>query len=191
MKISFHHIALFAALFTSSWLQAQKRFRSEIFPDIDSAVNITYGEATNLKGVREVLQLDVFTPKGPDTMKHRPLLIFIHGGGFQNGNRKITLGRRICTGFAQKGYVTASISYRLGIGEGKSPREYAEAMYRAQQDGRAAVRFFRKHAEEYGIDTAQIFISGTSAGAMTCLAMAYMDEDEVPPIILSGSIKFN
>ena len=183
MKISFHHIALFAALFTSSWLQAQKRFRSEIFPDIDSAVNITYGEATNLKGVREVLQLDVFTPKGPDTMKHRPLLIFIHGGGFQNGNRKITLGRRICTGFAQKGYVTASISYRLGIGEGKSPREYAEAMYRAQQDGRAAVRFFRKHAEEYGIDTAQIFISGTSAGSMTCLAMAYMDEHEAPAAI--------
>jgi acetyl esterase/lipase len=56
-------------------------------------------------------------------------------------------------------------------------------MYRAQQDGRAAVRFFRKHAEEYGIDTAQIFISGTSAGAMTCLAMAYMDEHEAPAAI--------
>jgi lysophospholipase L1-like esterase len=85
--------------------------------------------------------------------------------------------------FARQGYVTATIDYRLGVEKPKGLSQYEEAMYRAQQDGKAAVRFFRKYAEQYGVDTSQIFITGSSAGSMACLAMAYMDESEVPPAI--------
>lgn len=160
--------------------QDHQRFKHEVFSRIDSSVNLTYGRALNIKGETEELKLDIFTPPAGDTLKKRPLLIFIHGGGFANGNRKLALGRSICETFARKGFVTASISYRLGIADPKSNNDYFEALYRAQQDGRGAVRYLRSRASEFGIDTSQIFVTGTSAGSMTSLALAYMDEHEVP-----------
>ena len=98
-------------------------------------------------------------------MKHRPLMIFIHGGGFQNNNKVGGFGKRICNSLAKRGYVTSSIDYRLGIEKPKNDTMYYEAMYRAVQDAKAAVRFFRKNADKYGIDTAQIFVMGSSAGS--------------------------
>ena len=173
---------LWAALTISFSIHAQdqRRFRDEVFPRFDSVVNITYGRAVNLKGEMEELQLDMFSPPAGDTLKKRPVLVFIHGGGFVNGNRKITMGRKICETFARKGFVTVSISYRLGIGGNKTNNDYLDAMYRAQQDGRGAIRYLRSRAAEFGIDTTQVFVTGTSAGAMTSLGLAYMDEHEVP-----------
>lgn len=170
---------------------AQKRFKDEIFSSIDSSINIQYGEAINIKGDREKLRLDVFYPHEQDTLKHRPLLIFIHGGGFQSNSKNGSYNSKVCQAFAKRGYVTATIDYRLGVEktgfeDGKSiatNKDFAEALYRAQQDGRAAIRFFRKHAEEYGIDTSQIFITGSSAGSMTCMAIAYMNENEIPETV--------
>ena len=160
--------------------QDRQRFRDQIFPGIDSVVDLSYGRALNLKGEMEELKLDIFKPPADDTLKRRPVLLFIHGGGFVNGNRKLAMGRRICEIFAQKGFVTASISYRLGVADPKTDDHYLEAMYRAQQDGRGAIRYLRSRAAEFGIDTTQIFVTGTSAGAMTSLGLAYMDEYEVP-----------
>jgi lysophospholipase L1-like esterase len=62
----------------------------------------------------------------------------------------------------------------------KTNHDYNEALYRAQQDGKAAIRFFRRYADKYGIDTAQIFLAGSSAGSKTALAIAYMNENEIP-----------
>ena len=161
-------------------VEAQKRFKQPIFPVTDSIGNIQFGEAKNLKGEQEKLFLNLYAPPKSDTMKHRPLVIFIHGGGFLNNTRFGGFGARICQGFAKRGYVSATIDYRLGIADTRTNNDYLEALYRAQQDGKAAVRFFRKHAEEYGIDTSQIYIAGSSAGSMTCLAMAYMKPENVP-----------
>jgi acetyl esterase/lipase/lysophospholipase L1-like esterase len=172
---------LLAGLLIVDAAQAQ-RFKSEVFSDIDSVVNLEYGQALNIKDQMESLKLDLFMPAG-DTMRKRPVVVFVHGGGFQNGNRKLALAQRFCLGFAQKGYVAVSISYRLGIEDDKTDKAYAEAMYRAQQDARTAIRFLKHNASKWHLDTAQIFISGTSAGAMTSLAMAYMDAHEVPSMV--------
>ncbi len=158
---------------------AQKRFKQEVFSQIDSVKNIQYGQAVNLKGQKEDLLLDIISPQN-DTMKKRPLLIFIHGGGFKNNSKTGAYSAMICNSFAKRGYVAATIDYRLGVDKSNSNTDYAEALYRGQQDGKAAVRFFRKNADKYGIDTAQIFVTGTSAGSKICLAMAYMDEQEIP-----------
>lgn len=182
-------IAVLVFLLFSLNLAAQKRFKSEIFSSIDSFSNIKYGQAVNIKGDNEELLLDVFSPPKNDTLKYRPLLIFIHGGGFQNNSKNGSYSSMLCTKFAKRGYVTATIDYRLGVEKSgigldgkkeKTNKDYAEALYRAQQDGKAAIRFFRKNAERYGIDTSQIFITGSSAGSKTCLAIAYMNESEVP-----------
>lgn len=157
-----------------------KRFASEVFSSYDTLTNLVYGQAVNLKGQTEVLKLDVFLPSGPDTLQKRPLLIFIHGGGFQNNDKVGAFSTMVCGSMARSGYVASSINYRLGLAASKSDTAYFEAMYRAVQDAKAAVRFFRKNAVQYGIDPDQIFIMGSSAGSKTAMHLAYLDQNEVP-----------
>jgi lysophospholipase L1-like esterase/predicted esterase len=159
---------------------SQKRYKDYIFNNVDSITNIKYGSSINYKNEREDLYLDIVSPSNVDTIKKRPLLIFIHGGGFKNNSKTGSFSSLLCTSFAKRGYVTATIDYRLGIEKGGTVKDYHEALYRAQQDGKAAIRFFRRYAEKYGIDTAQIFITGSSAGSKTALAIAYMDKNEIP-----------
>lgn len=169
---------LFILLFLLNSATAQ-RYKEIVFDRLDSITGVEYGKALNIKGAMESLVMDIFLPQG-DTIKKRPLVIFIHGGGFQNNSRKGAYSGMVCQGFAQRGFVTATIDYRLGIEKQKSEADYANALYRAQQDGRAAVRFLKKHALEYGIDTSQVFLTGSSAGSKTAMAIAYMDASEVP-----------
>ena len=173
-------ILLLLMILSFNFLYAKKRFESAIFSNVDSLVNIPYGHAVNIKGQDEELLLDIIMPPKEDKMKKRPLLIYIHGGGFSGKSKTTDYSETVCISFAMRGYVTATINYRLGVEKPKSNTNYAEAMYRTQQDGKAAVRFFKKNAAQYGIDTTQIFIMGSSSGGMTCLALAYMDEAEVP-----------
>jgi lysophospholipase L1-like esterase/predicted esterase len=180
-KIKLLFIFLYLLLCLSCF--AQKRFKTEIFSSIDSFTNIQYGEAVNIKGNNEKLLLDIYSPPVSDTIKKRPLFIYIHGGGFKNGSKASSFIFLACNGMAKRGYVSASIDYRLGINEPKSNTDYFEAMYRAVQDAKAAVRFFRRYAEKYGIDTSQIFLMGQSAGAITALHLAYLDQYEVPEFI--------
>jgi len=175
-------VMLLIAISSVSFSQTKKRFKEVVFENIDSTLNIQYGEAINIKGNNEKLLLDVFAPAN-DSMKKRPLLIFIHGGGFQNNTKTGSFSSLICTGLAKRGYVSATIDYRLGIEKPKSDINYFEAMYRAVQDAKAAVRFFRKNGDNYGVDTSQIFIMGGSAGAKTAMHLAYLSQDEVPSYI--------
>ncbi len=172
----------FISFFTIFGVVAQKRFSAPVFEKVDSLRDIPYGMARNIKGVEEKLLMDIFQPAN-DTAKKRPLLLFIHGGGFQNNSKTGSYSSRVCNYFAKLGYVTATINYRLGVEQPKGDQQYQEAMYRAQQDGKAAIRFFRRYAEQYGIDTSQLFITGSSAGSMTCLAIAYMSSNQVPSLI--------
>lgn len=163
----------------SLFAQNEIRYKSDIFSKIDTLKDIQFGEALNLNNELEKLTLDIFTPNG-DTSKKRPLLIGVHGGGFVGGNKsggfQVTVGKAL----AKKGYVTCSIHYRLGVAKPRTDTTYFEAMYRAVQDAKSAVRFFRKNAEQYGIDTSKIYVIGGSAGGMTVLQMAYLDQNEVP-----------
>lgn len=156
-----------------------QRYKETIFSSIDSLPNLLYGEGKNLKNEKEDLFLDLYFPHG-DSVNVRPVVVFIHGGGFVNGSRKNAVAQQVCKLFTSKGYVTASISYRLGIDVGKSKKDYTEAMYRAQQDGRSAIRFLKANAEKWRLDTSQFFLAGSSAGAMTSLAIAYMNDAEIP-----------
>lgn len=173
-------ISFLCCILLANIVAGQKRYQTEIFNSIDSITNIQYGQSLNLKGNLEQLLLDVFCPPKEDSNKLRPLVIFIHGGGFQNNSKNGSFSSMLCASFAKRGYVSASIDYRLGVEKTKTNKDYADALYRAQQDGKAAVRYFRKNAKMYGVDVSQVFIVGSSAGSKTCLAMAYMNENEVP-----------
>jgi acetyl esterase/lipase len=90
----------------------------------------------------------------------RPLVVFVHGGGWSMGNPRAGAAfldlPLILASLAQRGYVVASIQYRLS----------GEAPFPAQlQDLREAVRFLRDNSARLGIDAARIGLWGMSAGA--------------------------
>ena len=86
----------------------------------------------------------------------------------------------------KKGYVCASIEYRVGMFPIDSSNAIL-AVLRGVQDMKAAIRFFYKDratTDTYKIDTTRIFVGGSSAGAITALHLAYLDKDcEVEPYI--------
>jgi hypothetical protein len=153
-----------------------KRYQSEVFANFKLESDIVFGQAGT-----KTLYLDLYTGQG-DTAKNRPLVVFIHGGGFKGGSKVGNFSTLLCGGLAKRGYVIASIDYRT-VSTIANDTEQFEAMLRALQDSKAAVRFFRKNAATYGIDATQIFATGSSAGSITALHLAYLDSAEVPKTI--------
>jgi hypothetical protein len=122
--------------------------------------------------------LDVYQPTG-DTELARPLLIWVHGGSFIGGSKTDGDVVAFSQKFAKKGYVCASIDYRLGFFPFDSANA-VKAVVRATQDLKAAIRYFykdRQTSNTYKIDTTKIFIGGSSAGAITALHVAYLDNE--------------
>jgi acetyl esterase/lipase len=193
--------------FTSSTAEAQcvgERFNSFVFPSNPVVTSdIVYGSNQLYTGVVEAQKLDVYEPAG-DTLALRPLVIVAHGGSFLSGSKTGSDVVPMCKDFAKLGYVSASINYRLGMTNSGIPdsSDATEAVMRAVQDGRAAVRYFRKNAAEngntYKIDPNNIYFAGVSAGGFVALQLAYLDEvSEIPAWAdttlpgLSGGIEGN
>lgn len=83
-----------------------------------------------------------------------PAVVYIHGGGWNHGDRKQALGN-ISNYVLKRGYIGVALSYRL------TP----EAPFPAQiQDVKLGIRFLRAHAAQYFIDPSRIGVWGSSAG---------------------------
>jgi len=172
-------IAILGFVF-SSHISFSQRYKEVLYERIDTLSDIPYHRSAGISGEMENHLLDLYLPPQQDTFLKRPLMIFVHGGGFRNNTKVGTFNGLICTGLAQRGYVATSIDYRLGIDTSNSEEAYFEAFVRAVQDAKAAVRYIKKNAIAFRIDTSQVFIMGSSAGAMTALGVAYLDQYEVP-----------
>ncbi|HEU4718275.1 MAG TPA: alpha/beta hydrolase, partial [Bacteroidia bacterium] len=193
MKKIFTILLASSAIF-SSGLIAQTtpcdglRYRDFIFQD-STVSNIVYGSNVNYTNANTTLKLDLHFPQG-DTGSMRPLIIIMHGGNFLGGSKTGTDVIQFCHDFAKMGYVVASIDYRVGmtnfpLGSPDSV-DAAGSVIRAVHDGKAAVRFFKKdvvtNGNSYRIDTSNIYFMGISAGAITALHMAYMDNMSEFPV---------
>lgn len=163
-----------------------QRYRDLVFADVSTAKNLTYATAPALgTGTTTPLRLDIYRPIG-DTVKSRPAIVWIHGGGFKSGSK--TQLSDVATAYARRGYVTASIDYRLDAGNRcqevqdgaiSDPAAMAVELERcrtairtAQYDAQAAIRWLRAHAKDYGIDPGRIAVGGFSAGAVTAVNVA-------------------
>ncbi|HUI09305.1 MAG TPA: T9SS type A sorting domain-containing protein [Bacteroidota bacterium] len=153
------------------------RYRDVIFPSVTTGTGIPFGMNVDILGKTDTLLMDVYQPTG-DTVKLRPLVIGIHGGSLVSGSRSEMTPE--CIDFATRGYVAATIDYRIGVEISSNVTSILEALLRGVQDAKAAVRFFRAHAAQYGIDTSKIFLEGSSAGSMIAVHYAYWDESEIP-----------
>ncbi|WP_068084120.1 alpha/beta hydrolase [Novosphingobium rosa] len=102
------------------------------------------------------LRLDLYRPPAGASA---PLLVHVHGGAWVNGTKRMGGPVKdypaLLAQLAAKGYVVASVEYRLD-GEAHFPA--------AIQDVKAAIRFLRQHAADYGIDPTRVGIFGESAG---------------------------
>lgn len=153
------------------------RYASEVFPNYTLTSNITYGSNTTFSGATNTLKLDFYEPTG-DTELNRPLIIWVHGGSFLGGSKTDPDMTALSQRFARKGYACASIDYRLGFFPIDSANA-VKAVVRAVQDLKAAIRFFYKDkqtTDSYHVDTNLIYIGGSSAGAITALHVAYLND---------------
>ncbi|HEY1121048.1 MAG TPA: alpha/beta hydrolase fold domain-containing protein [Haloferula sp.] len=132
----------------------------------------TGGEVEHLKDIDYAgngnprQKLDLLLPKDR-AAKKRPLVVFVHGGGWWSGRKEDGLDViRAVT--ATGDYAAATINYRLS----------QEAKWPAQiHDCKAAIRFLRANADKYGIDADHIGVVGMSAGGHLVSLLGTVNDD--------------
>lgn len=187
-------------LMVVNWAEAQYRYTNEIFDEVEVTRDVTYGEngtvllfpANGARTVKQNLKMDIYEPLG-DTETARPLVLVFHTGNFLPsisngqiaGTKLDSSSVEICTQLAKRGFVAASVTYRQGwnpLAETQPIRALGliQAAYRGVQDGRTAVRFFKKTEAEdgnpYGIDPDKIVAWGNGTGGYLVLGMAGLSD---------------
>lgn len=103
---------------------------------------------------------DIYLPEGAQKV---PVIVLVHGGGFLFGDQGMTVIMPVVRKALEKGYAVVSVDYRKS----------SEAVFPAAvADVKAAVRFVKAHAMEYGFDPENIAVWGESAGAYLSLMTA-------------------
>lgn len=155
----------------SGWSQEDKLPKLPVpFPGgVVALPDLTYA---TIPGYRP-LKLDIYRKQGA---KDRPLLVYIHGGGWAMGNSRGLAAfadfPAVLADLAARGYAVAAVNYRLK----------SEATFPAQsQDVDAAIRWLRANAATYGIDPTRVGVFGDSAGGHLA-AMAAVDCDRSAPV---------
>ena len=151
--------------------------------------DVVYGTAPTVSGEDHELKMNIY--QAEDVNENSPVVVFIHGGAWWEASYKMEeefSGKwsnqqlSYVLGLVDEGATVATIDYRLS----------QEAPYPAQiQDCKAAVRFLRAHAEEYGIDPDHIASSGTSAGAHLALLLAVTGDVEELEGDIGGNLEFS
>jgi predicted esterase len=128
--------------------------------------------------VNQAMTMDIFFPEG-DALAKRPFVILAYGGGYLFGTKEDEDVWATCDSLAKKGYVAASINYRMNMNVASSVSA-VRAIYRAAQDYHAAIRYIKEYADTYRVDTNYMFVGGVSAGGFSAMHAVYMDENERP-----------
>jgi len=101
------------------------------------------------QGAHEPLKADVYIPNGEGPF---PGVLFIHGGGWQNGNRYQMV--KLIKDLANAGYVGFTIEYDV------DPVHFPVSL----NESLAALSYFREHAAEFKLDPKRVAVAGSSAG---------------------------
>lgn len=110
---------------------------------------VAHRDVEYVAGGHAAQKLDLFVHG--DSKEPQPLVIWIHGGGWKNGDK----AQNPALGLLREGFAVASLNYRLS----------GDAQFPAQiEDCKAAVRFLRGNAKQYGLDPQRFGAWGSSAG---------------------------
>jgi predicted esterase len=144
------------------------RFVHPVFSNFDLTSGIVYRSTTTWDGRAIDLRLDIRQPRG-DTMTERPVIMWMFGGGWRNGDRNQL--RVLAEDSARRGYVGVTIDYR--IRPDQIPFDISGAELDAYDDTIAAIQWLKDNAAAYGIDPDVIVPAGISAGAINALHAVY------------------
>ncbi len=164
-----------------------------VFPVVvESAVIYGQGAVNAPAPGQKNLLLDLYRPVGANATALSPVIIIIHGGGFQGGTRTQSQLVTIARAMAARGFVAISIDYRLApdqpapsarvssllapatAGTSGSTLLQRVAAVAAVDDALTAVDWLQANASQLSIDPTQIGLLGGSAGAITAIHLAYV-----------------
>lgn len=182
---------LYAEAGAQKWVT--KSYEIERLPDE------TYGTAVDFAGKEQDLLLDVTLPVNDVPPPcGRPLVVLVHGGGFMSGTKNDGYIRSMAEDFARRGYVAATINYRLGMFQTQQSihcnlpawdcynttdsTEWVRGAYRGMQDLKGAIRYLMTRRTTLLIDPANVFLIGESAGAFITLMAGYLDSENEKPV---------
>jgi acetyl esterase/lipase len=160
---------------------SEKPALTDVYPDrvtkwpggVTSLADVAY---STLPGFRP-MAIDIYLP--PKKGGPKPLIIYIHGGGWVAGHTRhsgaLSNFPAVLAKLSSEGFVVASLEYRLS----------GEAPFPAQlQDARAAIRFLKTNAAKYGIEQARVGVWGGSAGGhLAALAALSCGDTSIDPAV--------
>jgi acetyl esterase/lipase len=132
-------------------LPSEEQIMNRVPEGVTFIPNIAYRQGN------EAWKLDLAMPEERGNSP-RPAIVFVHGGGWRNGDKRANSFLKPTLDYAAKGYVCITVNYRL---QKEEPRAINECV----EDVKNAVRWLRAHAKEYNVDPDRIGASGNSAGA--------------------------
>lgn len=132
---------------------------------------VTHSDISYAADTSSFHKLDLYLP--PNQKKSRPLVIWIHGGGWTAGNKfgDMDYMSLLVKSVLEKGYALASINYRLA----------PEAIFPAQiQDCNKAIDFLYEKAGDFFIDKTRFAVIGFSAGGHLASLVGTSANNEIP-----------
>ena len=112
------------------------------------------------------LLMDVYYPEKMDSSKVYPAMVFFFGGGWSGGDRSQFINH--AKYFSKRGLICFLVDYRIKSKNNTPPFE-------SVKDAKSVIRFIRKKASSFKVDSSKIIASGGSAGGHLAAATALLD----------------
>jgi acetyl esterase/lipase len=146
-------------------LLAVTRVHAQTWPGVNVLPDIVYNQ-----GAADAPQLaDLYLPQTPPAGP-MPAVVLIHGGEWKKGSKEDGNIQLMAATLAQAGMAALAINYTL-----YDPHTKIGSWPQNLQDSKTAVQWLRVNAGQYGIDTTEIGVAGTSAGAQLAALVAMTD----------------
>jgi acetyl esterase/lipase len=139
-------------------------------------------------GADDRQRMDLYVPAGPGP---HPVVAWVHGGGWQTGDKDL-VPPALRDALVANGYAVAAVNYRLSGDpgpQGVPPAPPAVSHPYPLMDIKNAVRWLQEHAGPYALDPTAVVLSGYSAGGhLAVLAATSADAPALvgPPVTLPG-----
>ncbi len=155
-------------------------------------VGLTIRDVSYLKDSLPKHRLDLFRPK----QTKAPVLIFVHGGGWIEGDKALAIGDVDVYGnigrfYASQGILTAIINYRL-LNLSEPPGDRSLTLDDQLSDVASSVAWLHQNAKTFGGDPNKIFLMGHSAGAQLVAHLALrpdlLNQKGLPSDVIKGAI---
>lgn len=213
--ISFRKITFIFLLLVSTTTYCQLPYTVPAYQFTkDSAV--VFGTTNNYCGYPYQLKMNLYKPIGDANLHRPVIIFVHGGAFISSEDFNEPNMNAMAIQFARRGYVAASLDYREGVhlaayGTGlpqtigiwnlpgavinwnAEARTFAadsaepiRAIYRAQQDVKAAIRFLKARSTIDSTDICKVFLSGHSAGAIAVLTAAFLDRETDKPVVAAN-----